>query len=202
MFVVVSVCLSLLLFAYCIYSVMSALLEQLNDAASGGGPLHNYDIGGPLGGPPGTHVLGAPTKGALLMGGPHEGTLFGGLPLEGAPHEGALFGGPLLEGPPPKEGAFFGGAPQGVLFGGGPQGAIVGGAPQGAPVRRLQNVVSIGPPDGYTGFDPQNMWEAFKGAPQDYLLFLCFLLHAFLAGCFCSWLCTQRSYQKAVVVSP
>ncbi|KAL8437847.1 hypothetical protein Efla_000967 [Eimeria flavescens] len=71
-----------------------------------------------------------------------------------------------------------------------------------APARRLQGIVSVGPPEGASGFDPQNMWEAFKGAPQDYLLFLWFLLNICLAGCFCSWLCTQRSYQKAVIVSP
>lgn len=73
---------------------------------------------------------------------------------------------------------------------------------QGAPVRRLQNFVSIGPPDGVSGFDAQNMWDAFKGAPQDYMLVLWFLLNICLACCFCSWLCTQRSYQKAVMVSP
>lgn len=72
----------------------------------------------------------------------------------------------------------------------------------GAPTRRLQNIVSIGPPEGAGGFDTQNMWEAFKGAPQDYLLFLWFLLNLCLAGCFCSWMCTQRNYQKAVMVSP
>ncbi|CDJ41723.1 hypothetical protein, conserved [Eimeria tenella] len=80
--------------------------------------------------------------------------------------------------------------------------AAAAAAGVGAPPRRLQNVVNIGPPDGYSGFDPQNMWEAFKGAPQDYLLLLWFTLNLFLVGCFCSWMCTQRSYQKAVVVSP
>ncbi|OEH79795.1 hypothetical protein cyc_07175 [Cyclospora cayetanensis] len=72
----------------------------------------------------------------------------------------------------------------------------------GAPRRRLENIVSIGRPDGDTGFDAQKMWVAFKGAPQDYLLFVWFIVNIFLAGCFCSWLCTQRSYQKAVMVSP
>lgn len=72
----------------------------------------------------------------------------------------------------------------------------------GAPHRRLQNIVNIGPPEGAAGFDAQNMWDAFKKAPQDYLLLLWFLLNVCLLGCFCSWLCTQRSYQKAVMVSP
>lgn len=73
---------------------------------------------------------------------------------------------------------------------------------KGAPVRRLQNVISVGPPDGYTGFDAQNMWNAFKSAPQDYLLVGWFVLNLLLAGCFCSWMCSQRNYQKAVMVSP
>ncbi|PFH31378.1 hypothetical protein BESB_028130 [Besnoitia besnoiti] len=70
--------------------------------------------------------------------------------------------------------------------------------------RRLQasSTIQVGPPEGYTGFSVDHLWNAFLSGPQEYMLFLWFLVCLVMFACFCSWSCRQRSFQKAVLVSP
>ncbi|KYF40524.1 hypothetical protein TGARI_277880 [Toxoplasma gondii ARI] len=70
--------------------------------------------------------------------------------------------------------------------------------------RRLYSsrTIQVGPPETYTGFSVDALWSAFLSAPQEYFLFLWFLTSLAMFACFCSWVCEQRSFQRAVLVSP
>lgn len=74
----------------------------------------------------------------------------------------------------------------------------------GSPPRRLYSstTIQVGPPADYSGFSFDDLWNAFKSSPQEYLLLLWFVASLFMFCSFCSWLCRQRSFQKAVLVSP
>ncbi|PHJ24194.1 transmembrane protein [Cystoisospora suis] len=73
-----------------------------------------------------------------------------------------------------------------------------------SPPRRLYSstTIQVGPPADYSGFSFEDLWSAFKSSPQEYFLLLWFLACFFMFCLFCSWLCRQRSFQKAVLVSP
>ncbi|KFG32249.1 putative transmembrane protein [Toxoplasma gondii p89] len=70
--------------------------------------------------------------------------------------------------------------------------------------RRLYSsrTIQVGPPETYTGFSVDALWSAFLSAPQEYFLVLWFLTSLAMFACFCSWVCEQRSFQRAVLVSP
>ncbi|CBZ56388.1 conserved hypothetical protein [Neospora caninum Liverpool] len=70
--------------------------------------------------------------------------------------------------------------------------------------RRLYSsrTVQVGPPETYTGFSVDALWSAFLSGPQEYFLCLWFLSSMAMFGCFCSWICQQRTFQRAVLVSP
>eukprot|EP00922_Rhytidocystis_sp_ex-Travisia-forbesii_P064811 GHVS01096258.1.p1 GENE.GHVS01096258.1~~GHVS01096258.1.p1 ORF type:complete len:139 (-),score=3.93 GHVS01096258.1:862-1278(-) len=52
-----------------------------------------------------------------------------------------------------------------------------------------------------TDTTPTTIRENFLQDSQSYIVFILMVLHTFLGWFFCCWLCTQRSYQKAICVS-